>query len=42
MMTGLGNQIIVGVIPVEWEFSTTVKRYKRKGDALGDEDSLEN
>ena len=34
MITGLVNQIIVGVISAEWELSTIVNRYKGKGDAL--------
>ena len=34
MITGLVNQIIVGVIPSEWELSTLENCYKGKWDAL--------
>ena len=33
-ITDLINQILVGVIPAEWELSTITNCYKRKGDAL--------
>ena len=31
---GLVNQIIVGVIPAEWELSTIIEFYQGKGDSL--------
>ena len=34
MITDLVNQIIVGVIPSEWELSTLENCYKGKWDAL--------
>ena len=34
MITRLLNQIIVGVIPTEWELSITLNCYKGKRDAL--------
>ena len=34
MITDLANQIIVGVIPVEWELSTIVNCYKGKENSL--------
>ena len=38
MITDLVNQIIVGVIPEEWELCTSVNHYKGKGPLKGDRD----
>ena len=34
MITDLIYQIIVGIIPAEWELSTAVNSYKEKGNCL--------